>query len=86
MRTIKPRIVITISGGLVSCIEGEGFDVASMDVILIDEDTEGCDDEDLTDVGGARVWFSVRGIEPMDEETGRDIGRTYDNWALEEGE
>lgn len=80
-RTSKPRIIVEINNGLVE-VYCDNLDLGQVDLIMIDYDTDGADDDDLADVGGQRVFFSVGAVAQVDEDTGRAVAVAYDNWAL----
>lgn len=83
--SVHPRIIVTLSQGLIESVVCDNApDVVGMQLILIDEDTEGADRDELRDVGDQSVFFSVGEVEQADDQTSRSIASAYDNWALEE--
>lgn len=79
----KPRIVVTLSEGVVARVAYDNIDLAQVDLICIDTDTQGADDDQLHNVGGARVFFSVGALDKLSDTESRDIGRAYLAWGLE---
>lgn len=86
MRTLKPRIVVTINEGLVE-VAYEGFDASAIELVTIDYDTDGCDpkEDGLYKVGGELAWFSVGEMDTLDDETAKAVSLTWDHWASTEG-
>ena len=62
MRTIKPRLVVTIRWGQVQTLEAEGFDFGNVEVVVLDQDTEGADEGDLISVGARFFGFASRNL------------------------
>lgn len=86
MRTLKPRIVITIDQGLVANIYAEGFDASQIDVIKIDYDTEGAVAEDgVVTCDGVECFFDVLGFDEPEDEFMTAVGHAYDRWSHTEG-
>lgn len=59
----KPRVIVTIEGGLVESIAYDGIDLSHVELIVIDMDTEGADPEETSLFAGCRAFFSVGGLE-----------------------
>lgn len=54
-----PIILIERDGGLIHHITGN----VMADVIIVDFDTEGLDDEEISTIKGKQVWLSSRNID-----------------------
>ena len=73
--TIKPRIVVTLSEGLISAVQYDGIDMSQVELILVDEDSEGADRDQTIDYCGERVFFAVSSLTPLDPEERAEIDR-----------
>lgn len=78
----KPFILVTIEEGLVSGVSCYGIDLSEVNLIKIDYDTDGADDDELSEVGGVDCFFTVGGVEVADDDTVRDVSRAYLDWSL----
>lgn len=80
----KPRIIVTVSEGLVSGVYFDNMDLSGVDLITIDYDTEGATEDDgVTTVGGDRAFFSVGEVTKAEDDLARDVGRAYLAWGSE---
>lgn len=81
--TSHPRIIVTISEGLIESVQCDNFpEAVGVQLIMLDNDTEGADDDQLTDVGGDEMFFSVAEVTQADDQTSRNVASAYDNWSL----
>lgn len=65
----KPRILIDISGGLIQSIITD----TDIDVVIYDFDTEGCNDEDLSEINGDLAYVHAFDPVEVDEDNLEDI-------------
>lgn len=83
MRTIKPRIVVSIRDGLVEDVYYEGIDLAHVELIKIDFDAEGSTAEDgVVMVGDERCFFDVSDLKLIDPDFAGQVSRAWDRWAV----
>ena len=69
---INPRIVVHIHGGLVDSVISEG----PMEVLIIDEDTEGADDDEISVIDGEEVCCHIQNT-VVDKELIRNSFKNY---------
>ena len=87
MRTLKPRIIITINEGLIDGVHIDGHQafldlMKDVEVVKVDYDTEGSLPQDgLYDLEGNDVWFSVGGFDEPSDGFLEGVSETYEVWA-----
>lgn len=68
----RPRIVVTLDGGVVQAISQQNVAAGSLEVITVDYDTEGTTDG-TTDVGGDDAIVARWAIDDLDPTIAQDI-------------
>ena len=78
-----PRLLITIDGGLVDIVAIEGLDDVEIELVKIDLDTDGSDEEDgCLRVEGDLMWVSVGTVDRMSPDEAHLARTARDTWAM----
>jgi hypothetical protein len=78
-----PRLVITLSGGLVSSITSDNVDLSGVTCFVLDEDTEGAEDDQLFQLENhGMVFRQARDITPATAEEHRIYGAMHQDWMI----
>lgn len=86
MRTLTPRIIICIDDGLVQSVTFDGIDLAHVQVVKIDYDTDGAIAEDgVVLVGGVEAFFDVLDMEQASDDEAKAVSAAYGRWSHTEG-
>lgn len=78
----EPRLVITMSGGLITDIIADNIDLSGVMCFVIDEDTEGGDEQNVVNLAGREVYVQAHDINKATEDEHRIYGILHQNWMI----
>jgi hypothetical protein len=86
----KPRVIVTLSEGLIAGVAYHGIDLSHVELICIDTDTEGADEDELVQIGGDDAFMSTgtmdlaSDVDIADIEAAQEAGPwTIEDWRYE---
>jgi len=80
----KPRLLITISGGKLDVIAIEGAGCVEIDLVIIDYDTDGYDEDDdgCVRIDGNLAFVTVSDVATMSVDEAATARIARDTWAM----